>query len=179
MTKSGADSQAEVSAELTADTPASPAPAAAGDPSPSTEIRPEPTPAERVEAIIVVEDVLDVRRRKADRATRGTLAALLCLEALVILLVPRAIAQTSTGIDASKATLLITLAVVLVGTGFALRQKWGVGLGSFLQILVLLTGIWVWVMFFIAAIFIGIWLWVLTMRRDLVGTPGGFKMLSS
>ncbi len=143
--------------------------------------RPEdrPTQADVKEAKDVVETILDARRAKANRATRGVLAAVLCLEALVVLLVPRAIAQTSTGLDTAKTLTLVALAVVLVTTGFLLRRRWGIGLGSALQVTVLATGVWTAVMFAVGIVFVAIWLWVLTMRRDLVGTPGGVRMLGS
>ncbi len=135
--------------------------------------------AERAEATDTIESVVDVRRARADKATRGVLAALLCFEALVVLLLPRAIAQTDTGLDAVKTTVLIALAVVLVATGFLLRRRWGIGLGSAGQLAVLTTGALEPVMFAVAAVFIALWAWVLTMRRDLVGTPGGWRMLNS
>jgi hypothetical protein len=139
----------------------------------------ELTEGQRAEAADVIESIVEIRRNKANRATRGVLAALLCLEALVVLLVPRAIAQTSTGLDGTKTGILIALAVVLVATGFVLKRPWGIGLGSVLQIAVVVTGVLTLVMLFIGLIFVAIWLWVLTMRRDLVGTPSGLKMLVS
>ncbi|MEP6851317.1 MAG: DUF4233 domain-containing protein [bacterium] len=139
----------------------------------------DPTAAERAEANEAIESVVQVRRQRADRATRGVLAALLCLEALVVLLLPRAIAQTSTGLDSTKTTILIALAVLLVATGFLLRRPWGIGLGSALQVAVLATAVLESVMLAVAAVFIALWLWVLTMRRDLVGAPGGWRMLVS
>lgn len=153
----------------------------AGSDTAGVEIQPQdrPTQAEVKEAKDVVETILDARRAKANRATRGVLAAVLCLEALVVLLVPRAIAQTSTGLDTAKTLTLVALAVVLVATGFLLRRRWGIGLGSALQVAVLATGIWTAVMFAVGIVFVAIWLWVLTMRRDLVGTPGGIRMLGS
>lgn len=140
---------------------------------------PRPTAADVSDAVEVIETVLAARRARADRATRGVLAALLCLEALVVLLVPRAIAQTSTGLDATKTSVLLSLALVLVITGFLLRRPWGIGLGSALQLAVLATGLLESVMFGVAVAFIALWLWVLTMRRDLVGTPGGARLLVS
>lgn len=136
-------------------------------------------PFEPAAPVPPTEEQLAQRRTKADRATRGVLAALLCLEALVILLVPRAIAQTSTGLDGTKTGCLIALAVVLVATGFLLRRPWGIGLGSALQLVVLSTGVWAPVIIVVALIFIAIWWWVLTMRRDLAGKPGGLRMLVS
>ena len=127
----------------------------------------------------MVELTLDAGRAKADRATRGVLSALLALEALVVLLVPRAIAQTTTGLDTTKTVILVALAVLLLLTAFMMRRSWGVGLGSVLQVAVLATGFLEWVMFVIALVFIGLWIWVLTMRRDWVRTPGGLRMLVS
>jgi hypothetical protein len=139
----------------------------------------ELTEGQRAEAADVIESIVEIRRNKANRATRGVLAALLCLEAIVVLLVPRAIAQTSTGLDGTKTGILIALAVVLVATGFLLKRPWGIGLGTALQVAVVVTGVLTLVMLFIGLIFVAIWLWVLTMRRDLVGTPGGLRMLVS
>ena len=120
-----------------------------------------------------------MRRARADRATRAVLAALLCLEALVVLLVPRAIAQTATGLDATKTVVLIGLGVVLVATAGLLRRPWGIGLGSALQLAVLATSALEPVLIVIGLMFIGLWWWVLTMRRDLAGKPGGLRMLVS
>ena len=139
----------------------------------------EPSAADRADAAEAIESVVAYRRARADRATRGVLAALLCLEALIVLLVPRAIAQTSTGLDGFKTGLLVGLAVRLVLTGFLLRRPWGIGLGSALQIAVLATGLLEAVMFAVALVFIALWLWVLTTRRAIVGTPGGWRMLTS
>lgn len=145
----------------------------------AAEDRSAPSAAEVTDALDVVETVLQTRRAKADRATRAVLAALLGLEALVVMLVPRAIAQTPSGLDGTKTGLLLALTVALVAAAFVLRRPWGIGLGSALQGALLLTGVLESVMFLIAAIFIAIWLWVLTMRRDLVGTPGGARLLVS
>jgi hypothetical protein len=125
------------------------------------------------------EEELAMRRARADRATRAVLAALLCLEALVVLLVPRAIAQTATGLDATKTAVLIGLAVALVVTAGLLRRPWGIGLGSALQLAVLATSVLEHVLIVIGLMFIGLWWWVLTMRRDLAGKPGGLRMLVS
>lgn len=139
----------------------------------------EPSPADVEEAATVVETGLAASRSKADRATRGVLSALLLLEALVVLLVPRAIAQTDTGIDTTKTVVLVVLAVALMITAFVMRRRWAVGLGSVLQLPVLATGLLEWVMVIIALVFIGLWVWVLTMRRDWVRAPGGLRMLVS
>jgi hypothetical protein len=122
---------------------------------------------------------LEARRQRADRATRGALAALLCLEAFVVLLVPRAIAQTSQGISVTKTLLLVALAVVLVGCGFVLRRPWGIGLGSVLQLVLVATVVLVPVLAVVVVIFLLLWLYVLRTRRQLVRTPSGWRMLVS
>ena len=139
----------------------------------------EPSDIEVEEAAAVVETALEASRNKANRATRGVLSALLALEALVVLLVPRAIAQTHTGLDATKTTILVVLAVALLLIAFTMRRPWSVGVGSALQLAVLATGLLEWVMVIVALVFIGLWVWVLTMRRDFVRTPGGLRMLVS
>lgn len=119
------------------------------------------------------------RQNKANRACRGALAAVLTLEAFVMLLVPRAIAQTSTGLTTTKTLILVGFAVVLILIGAMLRRPWGIAVGSALQILVLLTGFWEPTLFIVAACFIGIWLYLLNLRSQLAGTPGGVRMLYS
>lgn len=119
------------------------------------------------------------RAARADKATRGALAGILGLEALVALLVPRAIAFTSTGLGTVRTVLLIGLAVVMVLAAATLRRSWGVAVGSALQVPFVLTGFWLAAMFVVAAIFAAIWLYLLTLRHELVGTPGGLRMLGS
>jgi hypothetical protein len=119
------------------------------------------------------------RGRHADRATRGVLAAILGLEGLVALLVPRAIAFTSTGLGTGRTVALIALAVVLIAAAGTVRRDFGIGLGSVLQVLFLLTGLWLFAMLVLAAIFLAIWVRVLMLRRDLVGTPGGLRLFVS
>jgi len=143
-----------------------------------TDDRP-PTAAEVQDAADVVETSLAAWRAKVDRATRGVLSALLALEALVVLLVPRAIAQTQTGLDTTKTVILVGLAVVMLLAAVLMRRRWGVGLGSALQVALLLTGVLTTAMIVIALVFIGLWVWVLTMRRAQVRTPGGLRMLVS
>lgn len=119
------------------------------------------------------------RRRRIDRATRGAAAGLLCLEGLVVLLIPRAIAQTSTGLDATKTGLLVGLAVVLVGCGFLLRRPWGIGAGSVLQLLVLATVLLIPVLAIVVVFFLLIWWYLLRTRHQLLGTRSGWRMLIS
>jgi hypothetical protein len=48
-----------------------------------------------------------------------------------------------------------------------------------LQVVFFLTGIMLPVLFVLAALFAAVWLRLLFLRRDLVGTPGGARMLVS
>jgi hypothetical protein len=119
------------------------------------------------------------RAVRADRATRRVLAAVLCLEAIVVLLVPRALAQTAAGLGSGQTATLISLAVVELAGAVVIRRRWGVAVGSVLQLPFLAAGGWLPLFFVVAAIFIGIWIYVLNVRRELVGTPGGIRMLIS
>jgi hypothetical protein len=125
----------------------------------------EPTPEQYAE-----------RARRADRASRGALAGVLGLEALVVLLIPRAIAFTS-GLGPVRTGICIGLAVVLVIGAALVRRPWGIGLGSVLQVPLFGTGIMIATMFLISALFIAVWLRVLMFRHEVVGSPGGMRML--
>ena len=128
----------------------------------------EPTPEQWAE-----------RAKRANKATRGALAGICGLEALVVLLVPRAIAQTSEGLSGTTTSLLVALAVLLVATAFVLRRPFGIGLGSALQVPLILTGLLTTGMFVVGVVFAGIWLYTLNLRHQLVGTPSGLRMFTS
>jgi hypothetical protein len=121
----------------------------------------------------------EARRNKANRATRGGLAGILCLEAFVVLLVPRAIAQTSEGLSGVKIGLLVAFAAVLVATGFLLRRPWGIAVGSVLQLVLAATVLLVPAMIIVVVFFIAIWVYLLRTRHQLVDTPAGWRMLIS
>ena len=131
------------------------------------------------EPIALTDEQLDARRRNTNRATRRGLAAVLCLEAFAVLLVPRAIAQTSAGLGGLKTGLLLGFAAVLVATATVLRRRWGIGFGSLVQVPFLLIGIWVPAFFVVGVLFLGVWLYLLNLRHELIGTPGGVRMLVS
>jgi hypothetical protein len=67
----------------------------------------------------------------------------------------------------------------MVAVATQLRRTWGIGGGSILQLLFILTGIWLGAMFVVGVIFAAIWLYLLSLRHELVGTPGGARMLVS
>jgi len=116
------------------------------------------------------------RARRADKASRGVLAAVLGLEALVTLLIPRTIAFT-TGLGPVRTGICIGLAVVLVVAAGLVRRAWGIAVGSALQVAFLATGILIATMFLVAALFIAVWLRVL-MLHVVVGSPGGLRLLA-
>lgn len=124
----------------------------------------EPTPEQYAE-----------RARRANKATRGALAGVLGLEAVVVLLVPRTIAFT-TGLGPVRTGLCIGLAVVLILAAGLLRRPFGIGLGSVLQLAFVATGFLIGTMFLVGAIFAAIWLRLLMLRHEIVGTAGGLRM---
>jgi ABC-type transport system involved in cytochrome bd biosynthesis fused ATPase/permease subunit len=131
------------------------------------------------EPYVETPEQLQARQQRANRATRGALAGVLCLEAFVVLLMPRALAQTSGGLGTTKTVILIALAVVMVMCGFLLRRRWGMGTGTGLQVVYLLTGIWLPVSLIASIILVGTWLYLLNLRSQIAGTPGGARMLIS
>ena len=128
----------------------------------------EPTPEQRAERAV-----------RADRATRAALAGILGFEALVALLVPRALAHSATGLGAIRTVILIGLAGLLVLGAALLRRPFGIGLGSALQVLFVPTGLMLAAMFVVAALFAAIWGYLLTLRHELVGTPSGWRAVIS
>lgn len=128
----------------------------------------EPTPEQWAE-----------RARRADRASRAAMAGILGLEAVVTLLVPRAIAFSSHGLGATRTILLVVLAVLMILGAGVVRRPYGIGIGSALQLLFVLTGILTPAMFVVGIVFAAIWGRLLMLRHDVVGTPGGVRMLVS
>jgi hypothetical protein len=126
----------------------------------------------------LTEEQLDARRQSSNRATRRGLAAVLCLEAFAVLLVPRAIAQT-TGLGGLRTGLLVGFAVLLVAASAQLRRPWGIGLGTALHVPLILIGVWAHAFFVVGALFAGVWLYLLNLRHELADTPGGVRMLVS
>lgn len=111
-----------------------------------------------------------VRRARTERAVRGALAAALCLEALTVLLVPRAVAPVSDGglSGGLLAVLLGLVAALLVAAGLQ-RSPAGLVLGSVLQLAVLATGVLVGAMYVVGLLFGAVWVYLLWVRRELTG----------
>lgn len=119
------------------------------------------------------------RAIRANKATRGALAGVLGLEALVLLLLPRAIAFSSSGLGLTRTLILVGLAVVFVVAAGMVRRPYGIGLGSALQLVFVLAGFLLVAMFFVGVVFAAIWGALLRTRRDLVGTANGWPVLWS
>jgi hypothetical protein len=118
------------------------------------------------------------RAQRADKASRGALAGVLALEAVVVLLIPRAVAFT-TGLGTVRTGICIGLAVVFLLGAAVTRRSWGIAVGSVLQVALLATGFMIATMFLVGALFIAVWLRILMFRHEVVGTPSGLRMLTS
>jgi hypothetical protein len=113
------------------------------------------------------------RRARTERAVRGTLAAALCLEALTVLFVPRAIAPVSgVGLTGGRLAVVLALAGALIVAAGLQRRRTGIVLGSVLQLAVIATGVLVTAMYVLGLLFGGVWLYLLRVRRELTGGGG-------
>jgi hypothetical protein len=110
---------------------------------------------------------------RAGRALGGAAAAVLLLEGIVVLFVPRGIAQTEEGLTGGRLALLLGLALVLILASGLQRRPQGVLIGTALQLPLLLTGLLDTVMWFLGGLFVLIWLYLIQLRRELLGSPFG------
>jgi hypothetical protein len=114
------------------------------------------------------------RRARAERAVRGAGAAVLGLEALTVLFVPRAIAQFGPGLTASRLALLLGLAAALLVAAGLQRRRVGLVLGSVLQAAVIATGLLAGAMYVLGVLFGLAWLYLLRVRREVLSRwPAG------
>ena len=111
--------------------------------------------------------------QRAARALQGAAAAVLVLEGIVVLFVPRGIAQSGDGLTGWRLTYLLTLAVVLILASGVQRRPQGLYVGTALQVPLLLTGLLTSVMWLLGMLFVAIWLYQLQLRKDLLGSPFG------
>ncbi len=110
---------------------------------------------------------------RAARALGGAAAAVLLLEGIAVLFVPRGIAQSGEGLTGVRLTLLLVLAIVLILASGLQRRLRGTVVGTALQVPLLLTGLLNGVMWFLGGLFVLIWLYLLQVRKDLLGSPFG------
>ena len=108
---------------------------------------------------------------RAGRALRGAAAAVLLLEGIAVLFVPRAIAQTAGGLNGTRLTILLVLAVVLILASGIQRRPRGLEIATGLQVPLLLTGLIDASMWFVGGVFLLIWLYLLQIRKELLGSP--------
>lgn len=108
---------------------------------------------------------------RAARALRGAAAAVLVLEGIAVLFVPRGTAQTEGGLGGGQLTLLLVLAVVLVLASGVQRRPQGLVVATVLQVPLLLTGFVNGAMWFVGGVFVLIWLYLLQIRKELLGHP--------
>jgi Protein of unknown function (DUF4233) len=107
---------------------------------------------------------------RAGRALNGAAAASLVLEGIVVLFVPRGIAQSGPGLTGLRLTALLTLAVLLILASGLQRRPRGLLIGTALQVPVVLTGLLSSVLWLIGGIFALLWLYLLQLRRDMLGS---------
>jgi hypothetical protein len=112
-------------------------------------------------------------RPRAARALGGAAAAVLLLEGIAVLFVPRGIAQSGPGLTGSRLTLLLVLSGVLILASGLQRRPQGTIVGTALQVPLLLTGLLNGVMWFLGGLFVLVWLYLLQLRKELLGSPFG------
>ena len=108
---------------------------------------------------------------RAGRALGGAAAAILLLEGIAVLFVPRGIAQSGDGLTGFRLTVLILLALVLILASGLQRRPQGLVIGTVLQVPLLLTGLLGSVMWLIGGLFVLIWAYLLQVRKELLGAP--------
>ena len=110
---------------------------------------------------------------RAGRALGGAGAAVLLIEGIAVLFVPRGIAQSGPGLSGGRLWLLLALALVLILAAGVQRRPHGVVVGTVLQVPMLLTGLLNGVMWFLGGAFVLVWIYLLELRKDMLGSPFG------
>ncbi|MCZ2837008.1 DUF4233 domain-containing protein [Modestobacter sp. VKM Ac-2985] len=110
---------------------------------------------------------------RAGKALGGAAAAILLLEGIAVLFVPRGIAQTGEGLTSTRLTVVLVLAVLLILASGVQRRPQGLVIGTALQVPLLLTGLISGAMWVVGGVFVLIWLYLLQVRKELLGTPFG------
>ena len=107
--------------------------------------------------------------RLAKRLSGGG-AAILILEALAVLFVPRAIAQSGPGLTPGRLSAVLAVVVLLIVVAGLQRRSWGPQAGLAVQLAVLATGFFTGVMWFLGGLFGLLWVYLLRIRSDLLGS---------
>ena len=110
---------------------------------------------------------------RAGKALGSSAAAVLVLEGIAVLFVPRGIAQSGDGLTGFRLTVLIVLAVLLILASGMQRSPRGLLIGTVLQVPLVLTGFFGAAMWLVGGLFALIWAYLLQVRKDLLGTALG------
>ncbi|GAB4082060.1 DUF4233 domain-containing protein [Modestobacter muralis] len=110
---------------------------------------------------------------RAGKALGGAAAAILLLEGIAVLFVPRGIAQSGDGLTGFRLTVLIVLAVLFILASGVQRKPRGLLIGTVLQVPLLLTGFFGAAMWLVGGLFVLIWAYLLQTRKDLLGSALG------
>ena len=110
---------------------------------------------------------------RAGKALGGAAAAILLLEGIAVLFVPRGIAQSGDGLTGFRLTVLIVLAVLFILASGVQRSPRGLLIGTVLQVPFLLTGFFGAAMWLVGGLFVLIWAYLLQVRKDLLGSALG------
>jgi Protein of unknown function (DUF4233) len=110
---------------------------------------------------------------RAGRALGGAAAAILLLEGIAVLFVPRGIAQSGDGLTGFRLTVLLVLALAFVLASGLQRRPQGLLIGTVLQVPLLLTGFFGSAMWLVGGLFVLIWAYLLQVRKELLGSPFG------
>ena len=114
-------------------------------------------------------EVEEKRVARVERALRGTLAGSLILEALMVLFVPRTIAPLGDNeLTGGRLAFLLGLAGALIVAAVVQRRRFGLLLGSVLQVPVVATGFLIGVMWVLGGIFAALWFYMLRARKELL-----------
>ncbi|MDQ3734641.1 MAG: DUF4233 domain-containing protein [Actinomycetota bacterium] len=111
----------------------------------------------------------EIRRLTAKRLN-GAAAAVLILEAVVVLFVPRAIAQSGPGLTPWRLTAVLAVVVLLIVAAGLQRRSWGTRAGLAVQVPVLATGFLTGVMWFLGGLFVLVWIYLLRIRSEQLGS---------
>jgi len=105
---------------------------------------------------------------RAAKAIRAVFAGTLTLEAITVLFVPRAVAQFGDGLTTAKLAYALTLAGLLLLTAGLLRFRWGLAVGTVLQLAIIGCGVMTTAMYVLGVIFTAIWLYALRVRGQVL-----------
>lgn len=107
--------------------------------------------------------------RDPERAVRGLGAAVLILEALVLVLAIQPIRVVGGGLGGATVAAVVALAVVAVLLAGLVRRPWAWHGGTVLQGLLMLAGLLHWSLLLLGVIFALVWAYALHVRRVILG----------